>query len=221
LTQVQRPDRGTRVKSPAGVRARGCAAVWARSPGRFCLGPVPRRLRRAFDPPSRLETDRSAVDAGANDGDSVRISRTNTPAFVIQAFVTTCWRQRRAHRGGLRGFEIREQRVQPPGGTQATRPRATDATHAPAVGQTPGAATEPRPEPRLGPLAGSNPGSTPIPADANGFWHGHSADFDVPRGGNIPRLRRRASATSRAAAGPRAARLFVQRSRLWPRGSYL
>ena len=59
-----------------------------RSPGRFRLGPVPRRLRRAFDPPPC-----QLPHAAANDGDSVRTSRTNTPWFVIKHFVIKRWHQ--------------------------------------------------------------------------------------------------------------------------------
>jgi hypothetical protein len=50
LTQVQLPDRGARVKTPARVGARGCVLVWARSSGSIRLGPLGTELRRGFDP---------------------------------------------------------------------------------------------------------------------------------------------------------------------------
>jgi hypothetical protein len=69
--------------------APGCDADSARSHrAGFCLGPVPRRLRRALDPPPC-----QLPHAAANDGDSVRTSRTNAPWFVRKRCVTHCWRQ--------------------------------------------------------------------------------------------------------------------------------
>ena len=165
MTQIQRPDRGARVKTPARVRARGCVVVWTWSPGRFCLGPV----RGGCDG----DLTRRRVNwphAAANDGDSVRISRTNTPWFAINRFVINCWRQRKARPGALRLRDPRAPR-DAPGWHGGNAPCSDRRDARPGGGPNPRRSHRTSTRTQIGPAHRVRSGFDADPSRREGLWH--------------------------------------------------